>query len=93
MPVDTTTSPPIKEGCYVEAWVYDKQRKSRNRFHGMVIQVAHGEMLIRFMKEVETGQYVWPELDEWMIPVYDIIRVLSPPSVITKRRGLVYIFE
>ena len=38
--------------------------------------------------------YTWPDLqDEWPVPVYDIIKTRSAPSVVeTGRRGRAYKF-
>ena len=38
--------------------------------------------------------YTWPDIeDEWQVPVYDIIKTRSAPSVVeTGRRGRAYKF-
>ena len=54
-------------------------------FLAKVDEVDRGEVLVRFMKAVGSGVYVWPEKDDLsLVPVYDVIQILKPPTLFAR---------
>ena len=52
-----------------------------------VDEIDSGELLVRFMKAVGEGLYVWPEKDDKaFVPLYDVIKTLKPPSLVARGR-------
>merc|ERR1719239_612087 len=82
--VPTQTSE-IQEGQYVDVFLYGKN--GRQSFRGIVDEIDSGELLVRFMKAVGEGLYVWPEKDDKaFVPLYDVIKTLKPPSLVARGR-------
>ena len=61
-----------------------------------IVDLNYGEAHIKFMKKLpgRDDLYTWPDIeDEWQVPVYDIIKTRSAPSVVeTGKRGCAYKF-
>ena len=52
-----------------------------------VDEIDSGELLVRFMKAVGEGLYVWPEKDDKaFVPLYDVIKTLKPPCLVARGR-------
>jgi len=82
---ETQSSAKIQEGQYVDVFLYGKN--GRQSFRGIVDEIDSGELLVRFMKAVGEGLYVWPEKDDKsFVPICDVIKTLKPPSLVARGR-------
>lgn len=48
-----------------------------------VIDIDEQYLRVKYMKEVASQQYVWPDKEDiWMLPVEDVVAMLKCPTVL-----------
>ena len=65
---------------------YSDQRNAK-KFVGQVLETQHNKVIIKFLKKVEFGKFVWPDIDD--IDSLDrscVIKVLSEPQMDRRSR-------